>query len=79
MTGLEAKTVTGYSETLFNEIWLERFDVSGRGEVERLCGFQVSRGEDLRSIADEGRFKFVSDEAFGCPTERAIIIGERGR
>ena len=41
--GLEAETVAGYFLTLFDEIGLEGFNVSGSGEVKRLFGFQVSQ------------------------------------
>lgn len=79
VTGLEAKTVAGYLLTLFDEVWFERLDVSGRGEVERLFGFQVPQGEELRSVADEGRFEFVLDEALASPAEAVGFSGEGGR
>ena len=41
--GLEAETVAGYFLTLFDEIWLEGLNISGRGEVKRLFGLQVSQ------------------------------------
>lgn len=79
VTGLEAKTVTGYSLTLLDEIRFNDFNVSGRDEIERLFGFQVTQGEDLRSVANEGRFEFVLDEALTPPTEGVVVIGEGGR
>ena len=39
VTGLEAKTVAGYVVSFFDKIWFDGFDVSCRGEVERLVGF----------------------------------------
>ena len=78
MTGLEAKTVAGYLVALFDKIQFKSFDVSGRSEVELLFGFQVSQREDLRSVADEGRFKFVSDEALASPTEGVVFASEGG-
>ena len=62
--GLEAETVAGYPLTFFDEVWFEGFlDVPGRDEVERLFGFEIAQGEELHSVADEGRFEFVFDEA----------------
>lgn len=78
VTGLEAKTVAGYFVTLFDKIQFKGFDVSGRSEVERLFGFQVSQGENLRSVADEGRFEFVFDEALASPTEGVVFVREGG-
>ena len=76
---LETKTVAGDLLTLFDKIRFKGFDVSGRGEVERLFGFQIPQGEDLRSIADEGRFEFVFDEALASPSEGVVVTGEGGR
>ena len=79
MTGLETETVAGYLVTFFDKIRFDRFDVSGGGEVENLFGFQVSQGKNLCSIAEKGRFEFVSDEALASPTEAVVFIGEGGR
>ena len=79
VTGLETKTVAGYLVGFFDEIRFDGFDVSSRGEVERLFGFEVSQGEDLRSVAGEGRLEFVFDEALASPTEGVVLIGEGGR
>ena len=79
MTRLETKAVARYSLTLFDEVRVEGFDVSGGGKFKRLFGFQVSGGEDLHSIADEGRFEFVFDEALSLPTKGIIVTGEGGR
>ena len=39
VTGLEAETVAGYAVTFLDKVWFDAFDVSRRGEVERLVGF----------------------------------------
>ena len=79
VTGLEAKAVAGYLLTLFDEVRVEGFDVSGRGEFKRLFSFQISEGEEIHSIADEGRFEFVFDEGLGLPTKGRVITGEGRR
>ena len=38
VTGLEAKTVAGYVVTFLDKVWFDGFNVSSRGEVERLAG-----------------------------------------
>ena len=43
VAGLEPKTVAGYLLKFFDELRFQGFDVSGRDEVERLFGFQVSQ------------------------------------
>ena len=79
VTGLETKAVACYSLTLFDEVRVEGFDVSGGGKFKRLFGFQVSVGEDFHSIADEGRFEFVFDEALSLPIKGVVVTGEGGR
>ena len=79
VTGLETKTVASYLVSSFDEIQFDRFDVSGCDEVEGLSAFEVSQGEDLRSIADEGRFEFVLDKTLASPTEGVVFIGKGGR
>lgn len=79
VTGLETKAMASYLVSSFDEIRFNRFDVSGCREFQGLLGFEVSQGEDLRSVADEGRFKFISDKALASPTEGVVFIGEGGR
>lgn len=79
VTGLETKTVASYLVSSFDEIRFNQFDVSSSGEVEGLFGFEVSQGEDLRSIADEGRFEFVFDKTLASPTKGVVFIGKGGR
>ena len=62
-----------------DEIRFDRLNVSGCGKVEGLFGFEVSQGEDLRSVTDKGRFEFVSDKTLASPTKGVVFIGKGGR
>ena len=64
---------------LFNKFWLQGLNCSSRGEVERLCGFQVSEREDVCSIAGERRLEFVSDEALALETGTVMTAVEGRR
>ena len=72
------ETVAGYLLTFFDKFRIHDFDDSGRGEVERLCSFQVSQGKELRPVAKEEGFKFVLDKALTPPSEELFSTDEGG-